>query len=342
MLAAVYYNNRDVRIVDMPRPEIEEDEFLLKVMASGICGSDVTEWYRAPKAPIVLGHEATGIVEKTGKNVKDFHPGDRVFVSHHVPCNKCIYCLNGHHTACETLQTTKYYPGGFAQYIRVPRINVEQGTYRLPDDMSFEVGTFIEPLGCVIRAQRLAEIEEKDVVLILGTGISGLLHVKLAKLKGVTKIFATDVNSIRLDIAKRFGADKVIDASGDVIKELRKANNGRLVDKVVVCTGSAQAALIALDYVDSGGTVMFFAVPDPTVRIPLPITKFWRNEVTIRTSYGAAPVDLNESFMLLAQRKIIVDDMITHRLNIKEAAEGFRLASEAKESLKVILKPNDT
>jgi L-iditol 2-dehydrogenase len=106
VLAAVYYSNRDIRIQETPTPEIADDEILLKVMACGICGSDVTEWYRVPKAPKVLGHEAAGIVAKTGKNVTQFRVGDRVFVSHHVPCNKCRYCLRGHHTACETLHTT--------------------------------------------------------------------------------------------------------------------------------------------------------------------------------------------------------------------------------------------
>ena len=168
MLVAMYYNNRDVRTEEMPTPEIGADEFLLKVMACGICGSDVTEWYRVPKAPKVLGHEATGIIAKIGKNVTNYKVGDRVFVSHHVPCNKCRYCLRGHHTACETLHTTNYYPGGFAQYVRVPKINVEQGVYRLPDDMSFEEGTFIEPLACVVRGQRLAALQKDDTVLILG------------------------------------------------------------------------------------------------------------------------------------------------------------------------------
>jgi L-iditol 2-dehydrogenase len=340
VLAAVYYSNKDIRIVEMPKPEIGEDEFLMKVMASGICGSDVTEWYRKPKAPVILGHEATGIIEETGSKIKKFRVGDRVFVSHHVPCNKCRYCLKGHHTACETLHITNYFPGGFAQYIRVPRINVEQGTYKLPNEMTFEVGTFIEPLACVVRGQRLAGLEKDDTLLIIGTGLSGLLHVKLAKQKGVVRIIAADVNPYRLDMAMRFGADHVVNAKENVAEKLKEANEGRPADKVIVCTGVTQAALAALDCVDKGGTILFFAVPDPTVKLPLPITQFWRNEVTLKTSYGAAPTDLNESFALLAQKKLVVDDMISHRLDIREAAEGFRLTAEADKSLKVILEPN--
>jgi len=340
LLAAVYYNNKDVRIVDMPTPEIREDEFLLKVMASGICGSDVTEWYRKLKAPIILGHEATGTIERTGDKVKKFKVGDRVFVSHHVPCNKCRYCLKDHHTACETLHTSNYYPGGFAQYVRIPRINVEQGTYKLSSEMSYEEGTFIEPLACVVRSQRLAGITKDSTLLIIGSGLSGLLHLRLAKLRGIQKILAVDVNPYRLEKAVQFGANYIIDAKENVPERLKENNEGRLADQVVVCTGASKAASTALECVDKGGTILFFAVPDPTVRIPLPITRFWRNEITIKTSYGAAPTDLNEAFSILAQKRIAVADMITHRLSLRQAAEGFRLTTEADKSLKVILEPS--
>jgi L-iditol 2-dehydrogenase len=340
MLAAVYYNNIDVRIQEMPTPEIADDEILMKVMACGICGSDVTEWYRVPKAPKVLGHEATGVIAKTGKNVTRYHVGDRVFVSHHVPCNKCRYCLRGHHTACETLHTTNYYPGGFAQYVRVPKINVEQGVYPLPKDMSFEEGTFIEPLACVLRGQRLAELQKDDTVLIIGGGLAGNLHAQLARAKGVQNVIVAGVNQYRLRLAEKFGAHHTIDGRLNVPQELKKINGGRLADQVFVCKGATSAALTALKCVDRGGTILFFAVPDPTVRIPLPITEFWRNEITLKTSYGAAPRDLEESLAVLAQKRLNVADMVTHRFGIQQAAEGFRLMAESGESLKIIIEPN--
>ena len=340
LLAAVYYNNRDVRIQEMPKPEIAEDEILVKVMASGICGSDVTEWYRMPKAPRILGHEITGIIEETGSKVTRCKVGDRVFVSHHVPCNKCRYCLKGNHTACETLHTTNYYPGGFAQYIRVPRINVENGVYTLPSGMSFEEGTFIEPLACVVRSQRLAAVQEDDVLLVIGSGVSGILHVQLAKRGGLKRVVVADVNPYRLELAEKFGADYVVDAKGKLPQELKEINSGRLADKVVVCTGATQAAITALECVDKGGTILFFAVPEPSIKVPVPINQFWRNEITLKTSYGAAPNDLAESLAILAEGKMNVIDMITHRLSLRQAAEGFRLMAEADKSLKVILEPN--
>jgi len=340
MLVAVYHNNRDIRIKDVPKPDIGPDEILLKVMASGICGTDVVEWYRLPKAPRVLGHEATGIIDEIGEKVTKYKVGDRVFISHHVPCNQCCYCLKDSHTACETLHTTNYYPGGFSQYIRVPKINVETGVYKLPANMSYEEGTFIEPLACVVRGQRLANISKGDTVLIIGSGMAGILHIQLAKRKGIQKIFATDINPNRLKLAQKFGADHIIDAKNDLPQQLKKINNGKAVDKVIVCTGAKKAALTALECVDRGGTILFFAVPDPTTKIPIPITQFWKNETTIRTSYGAAPRDLKEALQVLAQKQINVVDMITHRLDIREAAEGFRLVAEAGKSLKVIIEPN--
>jgi L-iditol 2-dehydrogenase len=170
--------------------------------------------------------------------------------------------------------------------------------------------------------------------------MAGILHIQLAKLKGVEKIFAADINPDRLKLAKKFGADKVIDAKVDLPQQLKDLNDGRAADKVIVCTGATQAALTALECVDRAGTILYFAVPDPTVKIPIPITDFWRNETTIQTSYGAAPRDLEEALQILAQKQVNVEDMITHRLDIREIAEGFRLVAEAGKSLKVIIEPN--
>jgi L-iditol 2-dehydrogenase len=313
----------------------------VKVLASGICGSDVLEWYRVPKAPRVLGHEATGIIEKKGKKITQHKIGDRVFVSHHVPCNKCRYCKKGHHTACQTLHTTNYYPGGLAQYIRVPRINVEYGVYELPRSISFEEGTFIEPLACVLRSQRLGAVNKEDSLLIIGSGVSGILQLQLARFRGLKQTMIADINTYRLELAQRFGANVTLNAKKNLAENLKEINNGRLADKVMVCTGAAQAALTAMDCVDKGGTVMFFAVPEPKVFVPVPINKFWRNEIAIKTSYGAAPRDLVEALSILSQKKLNIREMITHRLGITRAAEGFALTAAAEKSLKVIIKPHE-
>jgi len=339
MLAAFYYNNHDVRVEEKPQTKAGEDEVLLKVMASGICGSDVMEWYRIPKAPRVLGHEATGVITQTGANVTNVSVGDRVFVSHHVPCFQCRYCKRGSHTACQTLHTTNYYPGGFAQYVLVPKINVQYGVYKLPEAMSYEEGTFIEPLACVSRAQRISQIKADDTVLIIGGGISGNLHVQLAKFRGDENIIVSDINPYRLELAKKFGAHYTVNAKDNVPAKLKELT-GHLADQVIVSTGAVPAAMTAMDSVENGGTILFFAVPDPSVKLQVPINQFWRKEITMRTSYGAAPNDIEESLRTLATGEINVKDMISHRLPLTEAQEGFRLTSEAGNSLKVILLPN--
>jgi L-iditol 2-dehydrogenase len=340
MRVAMYYNNEDVRLEEMSKPKIGPGELLGKVMACGICGSDVMEWYRMPKAPLVLGHEATGEIVEVGEGVENFKTGDRVFVSHHVPCNTCRYCLNGHHTACETLHSTNFDPGGFAEYIRVPQINVDHGTFILPKEISFEDGTFIEPLGCVLRGQRRAHVQPGHAVLIIGSGISGLLHIQLARILGATPVIATDINEYRLRATRRFGADAAIHAEEDVPAQLRQVNENRLADRVIVSTGALSALTQALRCVDRAGTILYFAPTKSGIDIPIPFNHFWSNQIVLTTSYAASPADIATAIELIRTSRVNVHDMITHRLSLAEAALGFRLVAEAKESIKVIIEPH--
>jgi len=339
MRAAMYYSNKDIRLEEMPRPKIGPSELLVKVMASGICGSDVMEWYRIKRAPLVLGHEIAGEVVEVGKGAKRCKAGDRVFVSHHVPCGTCKYCRDGQHTVCDTLRTTNFDPGGFAEYVRVPKINVEHGTYLLPKEISFEDGTFVEPLACAIRGQRIANVKPGHTVLVIGSGIAGLLHVKLARAVGAGRIIATDINKYRLKAAKKFGADAVINAKEDVPAKLRQLNENRLADRVIVCTGALPAIVQALRSVDKGGTILFFAPTEPGVDVPLALNEVWSKCVTLTTSYAAAAEDIKEAIKLIRTRKVIVSDMITHRLSLAETGLGFKLVAGAGESIKVIIEP---
>ncbi|HEX9444841.1 MAG TPA: alcohol dehydrogenase catalytic domain-containing protein, partial [Candidatus Binatia bacterium] len=281
MKVAMYYNNRDVRLEEMAVPSIGPGELLVRVKASGICGTDVMEWYRIQKAPLVLGHEIAGEVAAAGAGVTAYRPGDRVMVSHHVPCMQCRYCLSGHHSVCDTLRSTHFDPGGFAEYIRVPKLNVELGTFRLPGEISFEDGSFIEPVGCVARAQRFAGMSAGQSVLVFGSGISGLLHVQLARARGAALIAATDVNDFRLNAARELGADAALNAREDVPGKFRGLNDGRLADLVIVSTGARPAIEQALRSVDRGGTILFFAPTAAGVGVPVPLYELWRDEVRI-------------------------------------------------------------
>ena len=325
MLAAKYYSNTDIRLEDIPKPKIMDGEILVKVAASGICGTDVMEWYRVKKAPRVLGHEIAGtIVEsRSGK----YTAGQRVFVSHHVACNECKYCLSGNHTACETLHAGNYDPGGYSEFVRVPRINVERGVYILPEHLSFAEATMIEPLACVLRAQRVIDVKKSQVVLVLGSGVSGLLNILVAKLKGA-KVIATDIDEYRLGKAKEYGADEVLHSEklGDI-----KA------DKIIVCTAALSAIGQAFRSIDRKGTILLFAIPDKNIEIPT--LDLWRNEITVTSSYGAAGDDLAEALELISGGKLDMGQLITHKLPLRKIQEGFRLVAEAKESLKVVLEP---
>jgi len=347
MKVAKYYSNTDVRLEKMPKPQVGAGEFLVKVIKSGICGSDILEYYRLAKMKklgvdsLVLGHEIVGDVVEVGEGVEYPKIGDRVFVSHHVPCFNCPYCELGHHTACDLLHNTNYDPGGFSEYLRVPAINIEKkGVYVLDDNVSYEEGVFIEPLGCVCRAQRLANVKNGQTLLILGSGVSGILHLKLAKAKGVKKVITTDISDFRLEKAKQFGADFVIKASENIPLEVKKVNHGRMPDCIIVCTGALSAANEALQCVGPGTTVIFFAVPKPGINLEIPINNYWRNEVTITTSYGAAPQDLDEAYEWIKSKKLNVVDLISHRFPLDNVNEAFRIVCKADESMKVILEPS--
>jgi len=340
MRVAVYYRNDDIRLEEAPIPEIGPGELLLKVSMCGICGSDVMEWYRITKAPRVLGHEVVGVVSEVGKRVENYRPGDRVFVSHHVPCNTCRYCLRGEHTACETLHSTNIDPGGFAEYARVPHINVDRGLFSLPAGVTDEEGVFIEPLGCVLRGQKRLGVGAGDTVLVLGSGVSGILHIQLARSLGATRILATDINEWRLGYAERFGADTVIDAGGDVSSIVREANDGKAADRVIVSTAALPAIKQAFNCVDDGGRILLFAPTPPGVTIPLDLNDFWSRQASVTTSYAASPANLSVALELIRSGQVNVREMVTHRLGLADTGLGFKLVEEAGESLKVVVEPH--
>ena len=277
MRVAKWYNNQDVRVEEMPVPKIGPGEMLVRVIASGICGSDVMEWYRLDRAPLVLGHEIAGEVVEVGEGIKQYKAGDRVAVAHHVPCNTCYYCLSGNPTVCDTLRRTNFDPGGFAEFVRLPTINVDRGVFVLPDDVSYEDATFVEPLACILRGQRRAQLRPGHTVLVIGSGISGLLHIMLARATGTGLIIVTDVSDYRLKAAERLGADMAVKANDYSPDSLRELNQGFLADLVIVCTGAESAVNQALTSVERGGTVLFFAPTAPGISIPISINDlFWR------------------------------------------------------------------
>jgi L-iditol 2-dehydrogenase len=357
MKAAYWYNNKDIRLEEVPAPVPGLREMLVKVMSCGICGSDIVEWYRLPRAPLVQGHEIGAEVVAVGADVKKYHLGDRVFIAPKVPCGKCFYCSNGHYPQCSDVK--ERLPGGFAEYILVPEILVENGTYLLPEQITYDQSTFIEPLACVVRAQRLGGIKPApsetsgsnrrqesgafsngvNSVLVIGCGMSGLLHVKLARAKGY-KVIAADINKMKLEFAARMGANMIIDAADNIPEQL-VAGNSKKADVVFLCASADSALEQAWNSVDKGGTIVLFTVPGPDKKVVVPVNDFWMKEITIRTSYYCGPPDITEAMKLIEEGLIVVDDLITHRLALTDIAYGFRLVADGRESIKVIIKPNE-
>ena len=336
MKAAVWYNNRDIRIEEAPLRKPGPREMLVKVVSCGICGSDIVEWYRLPRAPLVQGHEIGAEVVEVGDSVARFKLGDRVFIAPKVPCGACSYCREGHFPQCSEIK--ERLPGGFAEYVLVPEVLIERGAYLLPSSVSHDRSTFIEPLACVVRSQRLAGVKGGQSVLVLGCGMSGLLQIQLAKTKKCT-VVATDIIEKKMTYARSFGADLTIPAGGDVPKRLTDFLHKK-TDVVMLCSSALSAVEQAWGCVDKGGTIVFFAVPGPEKTVTIPVNDFWTKEVQILTSYYCGPPDIQEAIELLAAGAIDVERMITHRLPLKDIVRGFELVMSGEEAVKVIIKPH--
>jgi L-iditol 2-dehydrogenase len=342
MRVAMYYSNTDVRLEEIPTPDVGPGELLIRVEASGLCGSDVMEWYRIHKVPLVLGHEISGVVAEIGEGVQRYRVGDRVAAAHHVPCNTCHYCLADNHTSCDTLRRTNFDPGGFAEYVRMPAINVDRGVFPMPDEMPFDEATFVEPVACILRGQRRAGLRPGCSVLVIGSGIAGLLHVHVARVLGASRVVATDIVDHRLRAAQEFGADAAIRAHDYTPDRFRDINGGLLADLVIACTGAEPAIAQAVKSVERGGSVLFFAPTDRGVSVQLNLNEiFWRNDVTLTTSYAGSPADYATALQLIGSGGLRVRDMITHRLSLAEAGLGFRMVADPQEhrSIKVVIEP---
>jgi L-iditol 2-dehydrogenase len=342
MRVLMYYSNSDVRVEELPRPRPGPGEMLIKVMASGICGSDVMEWYRRDKVPLVLGHEVAGEVVELGPGTDKFRVGDRVAVTHHVPCNTCHYCLKGNHTMCRTLlKGTSFDPGGFAEFVRVPVINVDRGSFLVPPGVGYEAASFMEPLACVVRGQRRAGISPGRTVLVLGAGISGLLHIPLARTLGAGMVAAGDTIPSRLKKAVEMGAHLALPADPTLPERLKEANQGYLADLVIICFEGFIP--LALETVERGGTILFFAGAGEGAKLTRPINDiFWRTEATLTSTYAGAPEDCQTALNLIRSGSIPVESLITHRLGMEEGQFGFQAVARPMDhdSIKVIVEPH--
>jgi L-iditol 2-dehydrogenase len=336
--AAVYYSQSDIRIEEIPTPKISEDEALIEMKACGVCGSDLMDWYLESRAPLVLGHEPAGVIVKKGIKVKDFEVGDRVFVHHHVACLTCYYCRHGDYTLCKQFHETNVEPGGFAEYFVVPKPNLHIDTLRIPESISFEEATLIEPVGCCLRALMKCGLRLGDSVSIIGAGATGIIHIALAKILGAAKIIVSDLLDYRLTMAKKFGADVCVNPKGEDFTEIVKAEtDGRGVDVAVVTAPSLEAYKAGLTACRKGGKLCVFAPTEPNMHLQISPKELFFSEVQIIPSYSTSHLETRLALELLESGRINAKGLITHRFNLAETARAFQTALECKESLKVVV-----
>ena len=339
MKVARYYSPDDIRIEEAPIPRIKPGEILVQVKACGLCGSDLMEWYVVEKAPTVLGHEPAGIVAEVGEGVSEFEVGDRVFVHHHVPCFTCHQCLRGYPTLCETFKATHLDPGGFAEYIRVPALNVDRDVLKLPEKMSFAQATLIEPVATCIRGIKRANIQVGDTVVVVGSGVTGLILSQLARVLGAGMVMITDFVPFRLEMAQQLKVDHAINAREDVLAVLQQLNRGRLADVVIVATGSVPAMERGMTLANGGATVLLFAPSTPEELLPISPHRMFFSEITLTASYSCSPLETKQALTLIEWGRIKVDELITHYFDLTGVGEAIRLAIQAGESLKIVIEP---
>jgi L-iditol 2-dehydrogenase len=338
--AVIYYAFDDIRIEDRHIPTILDTELLVKVHGCGLCGSDIIKIAQQAPPPVVLGHELTGTIVERGKAVSNFEIGQRVIVSHHVPCGECHYCLHQNYSMCATFKASNVDPCGFAEYIRVPAQHVQHTTLLLPESLSAEEGSFVEPLACCVRAVRRTPLREGDCVVVMGLGSVGLLMLQAVKAVGAGKsgkvhIYGVDLLPERLRLARDLGADDILQApaSDDGLRlALDQYTEGRGADAIIITAPGTRPFLQALAGVRKGGTINIFAAHAGMV--PIDLEKIYQQELSITSTYSSSPEELRIALDLLTSRKVRVNGLISHRLPLTRFSEGMMLMRE-RAALKV-------
>lgn len=341
MKAAKAFDYDDVRIVDLPKPEIGPEEALVRVTLCGICSGDVTPWYIRKKCPIVIGHEPVGeIVELGARADSRFSVGDRVFIHHHAPCHECRHCQRGFYSMCDTWRSSNLDPGGMAEYVRIAQVNLEHDTLILPQEMSYREGALIEPIACVVKAFKRGRFAKGDRVAIIGLGFIGQVMVSLARHLGAEVILASDFVPYRLDMARNLGADAVMNPKAETkpfCEFVKSHTDGLGADFVLVGPSAPQAIQEGIRCAAPGGRVLMFMAPQPGVKMEVEPNELFFNEIDLVSSYSCGPDDTRETLSLIRQGVFPVDKLISHEFPLNEALEACRLTAAAQDSLKVLV-----
>jgi len=330
MRAGVFREKGIVRVEEVPVPEVSDGEVLIKVAACGVCGTDIKKiFHRYVEPPQILGHELGGTVLAVGRGVNKWKPGDRVMSFHHVPCGKCFYCERRLFSQCKQYKTTGltagFTPngGGFAEYVKAMPWVADRGIVALPDNVTFEEATFIEPINTILKAVQKARVAANETVLVIGCGPIGLQLLLVAKLAG-PRLYTSDPMAVRRAKSLTLGAIESFDPSGGkLVEEIKVRTEGRGADAVLVAVAHPAAVVEALAAARPGGRVLLFVGID---------------EKEILGSYSAA-ADIQEAAAeLVLHKKLPVMDIVTHRFPLDKIQEALELAAKpTAESLKVLI-----
>lgn len=339
MKAAVWYGGKDVRIEDLPDPHVNKNEVLVKVKSSGICGSDVHAFEGRSKRrvpPLVMGHEFAGVVAETGAGVQSLENGDRVVVEPKISCGRCEACRNGESNICSELRFIGLHvPGAFAEYVSVPA----GSCYRLPDTISFDEASLIEPLSVSRHAVDITSTKAGGNLLIVGSGVVGLLIMMVAKTRTGCDVFVSDIIDYKLDLAKKLGANSVINSRReDPVKKVKELTNGKGVDAVIEAVGIQDSLQLALAAVKSGGHVTITGLQAQTVQID--VMRLVTNEITIRGDYLYTRGDFETSLDLITNGNVQLKPLITHTFSLTDIGKAVDVVTDAsKEHVKILLRP---
>ncbi len=341
MKASVCYKQNDLRTEDLPIPEISDNEVLIKMLACGLCGTDIQKIRGdSVNKPTVLGHEVVGEIVKKGKNVSKFEIGDRVITAIHVPCFTCHYCNKGHYTICEQFRTNNIDPGGFAEFIRIPKLHLNHLTHKVSNNVTDEEATLIEPIACCLHGLKQADIRPNDSVLIMGAGTIGILHAQLAKIKGANKVIVSDMSEFKLQKALNVGCDYAINIKEkNIIDEVNKITDGQGVDVIVIAAGVSSLVADAVNMVRRAGKIIVFSGFDKNKLVTLDVSRFFKDEISIIGTYSVTPYEFPEALDLLEKRKLNTKEMITHVYPLNKLSEAIDISTNPEQPvLKVIIK----
>ena len=347
MKAAVYRGANDVRLEEVPVPQIGAGELLVKVHTCGICGTDLKKIATGShSAPRIFGHETTGVVVARGEGVHDFHLGDRVMVFHHIPCRDCYYCIHKVFAQCLTYKkvgaTAGYEPsgGGFAEYVRVMDWIVSRGgVVRIPDGVSFEQASFIEPVNTCMKGVETLRLVQGETVLVIGQGPIGIILSVLVRRCGA-RVITSDLYPQRLTIAQTFGLNENIDAStSDTVSTIKQLTDGRGADAVILAVAGNGLIRPAMEATRPGGRVLLFAQTQHGEAIIDPAS-VCVDEKSLLGSYSAS-VDLQEeSARFVLGREMDLEKLVSHRFALADSIDALQLAAHPKpDSMKVVIQP---